>query len=78
VQAWAGAAAFKRAGLTGIRLCTLPVLALEGAGATPVRCADHADEGCQPLFYVYPDVPFAGIDGFLAALGDRLVRRRAR
>jgi hypothetical protein len=75
VQAWAGAAVFKRAGLSGIRLCTLPVLALEGAGATPVRCA--ADTG-QPLFYIYPDVQFSDLDDFLTDLPERLIRRRAR
>src|SRR5205814_10721779 len=55
VQAWAGAAGVKRAGQGGIRLCTLPVLALEGAGAIPVRSGDGNDAlepVRQPLFYL--------------------------
>jgi Pyoverdine/dityrosine biosynthesis protein len=78
VQAWAGAAVFKRAGRSGIRLCTLPVLALEGAGAVPVRCAAEPGEAGQPLFYIYPDIPVTDVGDFLADLPDRLVRRRAR
>jgi hypothetical protein len=77
VQAWAGAAVFKRTGARGIRLCTLPVLALEGAGAIPVRSSDTSEEAGQPLFYVYPDIPFTSIDEFVASLADRLVRWRS-
>jgi hypothetical protein len=80
VQAWAGAAVFKRAGHDRIRLCTLPVLALEGAGAIPVRSSDGDDGETpvrQPLFYLYPDVACAGIDDFLAGLSSRLIRKRA-
>jgi hypothetical protein len=78
VQAWAGAAVFKRTGQCGIRLCTLPVLALEGAGAIPVvpESADPA-RAAQPLFYIYPDLGVAGLDDFLARLATGLVRRRA-
>jgi hypothetical protein len=74
VQAWAGAAVFKRAKDGGIRLCTVPVLALEGAGAIPIRSDD--DDSGQPLFYVYPDVGFTGIDDFMAGFESRLVRKR--
>lgn len=74
VQAWAGAAAFKRAGDGGIRLCTIPVLALEGAGAIPVRSDD--DDSGQPLFYIYPDVGFTDIADFIAGFERRLVRKR--
>jgi hypothetical protein len=77
VQAWAGAAVFKRTGERGIRLCTLPVLALEGAGAIPVRSSDTSDIEGQPLFYIYPDVPFTSIDEFVAGLAARLVRWRS-
>ncbi len=80
VQAWAGAAVFKRAGRSGIKLSTLPVLALEGTGAIPVRCEDGSSAGersRQPLFYLYPDVAPGGIDDLLAGLSARLVRRRA-
>jgi hypothetical protein len=80
VRAWAGAAVFKRAKHGGIRLCTLPVLALEGVGAIPVG----SDDNCsalhppgQPLFYIYPDVGFAGLEDFLASITARLVRKRA-
>ncbi|MFD2349661.1 hypothetical protein ACFSTC_10220 [Nonomuraea ferruginea] len=37
VQAWAGAAVFKLTRRKDVKLCTLPVLALEGASAIPVR-----------------------------------------
>lgn len=80
VQAWAGAAVFKRAGQGGIRLCTLPVLALEGAGAIPVQSDDSSGAprlAGQPLFYIYPDIAFADVDDFLANLESRLVRKRA-
>ena len=80
VQAWAGAAVFKRVRQDGIKLCTLPVLALEGAGAIPVWSSEGSDApqpARQPLFYIYPDVACASIDEFLAGLSGRLVRRRA-
>jgi hypothetical protein len=81
VQAWAGSAVFKRVGLRGIRLCTLPVLALEGAGAIPVEIDESGDALApvgQPLFYIYPDVAFDGVDDFVTGLASRLVRKRVR
>ncbi|NOT39096.1 MAG: L-tyrosine/L-tryptophan isonitrile synthase family protein [Alphaproteobacteria bacterium] len=79
VLAWAGAAVFKRTKFGGIRLCTLPVLALEGAGAIPVLVADRVrGEIEQPFFYLYPDIAFTGISGFLEELSTHLIRRRAR
>jgi hypothetical protein len=80
VQAWAGTAVFKQAKGGMIKLCTLPVLALEGAGATPVRVRDAAGVlgiGDQPLFYIYPDIAFDDLRDFLARLATSLVRRRA-
>lgn len=80
VQAWAGAAVFKQAKRRSIKLCTLPVLALEGAGAIPVKVQDSADTlglGDQPLFYIYPDVFCEEIPDFLARLPTALTRRRA-
>jgi Pyoverdine/dityrosine biosynthesis protein len=80
VLAWAGAAVFKRTRRGRIRLCTLPVLALEGAGAIPVGSGESRDAlgpTEQPLFYVYPDVAFSGLDDFLGGLDARLVRKRA-
>lgn len=79
VQAWAGAAVFKRARKDGIKLCTLPVLALEGAGATPVTISGLEDTlslAGQPFFYIYPDVAFSDIDEFLGLVRHMLVRRR--
>jgi hypothetical protein len=81
VQAWAGSAVFKRAKGGGLRLCTLPVVALEGAGAVPVRVDDPQDVlglGDQPLFYIYADVAFEGVADFVARLPGALVRHRVR
>ena len=78
VQAWAGAAVFKQAKKGKIKLCTLPVLALEGAGAIPVRVEDSGEAlglGDQPLFYIYPDV-CSDVHDFLARLATSLIRRR--
>jgi hypothetical protein len=79
VQPWAGAAVFKSTKNNGIRLCTLPVLALEGAGAIPVVVAENSDVFAmtgQPLFYIYPDVGFSDLDDFLQVVECSLVRRR--
>ncbi|WP_433364826.1 L-tyrosine/L-tryptophan isonitrile synthase family protein [Streptosporangium sp. CA-115845] len=79
VQAWAGAAVFRLTRKNDIKLCTLPVLALEGAGAIPVRVSGMDDAlalADQPLFYIYPDVTFADMDDFLAVVRRSLVRRR--
>ncbi|MFI7542408.1 L-tyrosine/L-tryptophan isonitrile synthase family protein [Actinoplanes sp. NPDC049599] len=72
VQAWAGVAVFKLTKRKEIKLCTLPVLAVEGAGAVPVRVAGAE----QPLFYLHPDLPHADAAAFLGALGGSLARRR--
>jgi hypothetical protein len=80
VQAWAGAAVFKRVGQRGIRLCTLPVLALEGVGAKPVLADDFLDSpgaADQPLFYIYPDIDWSGIEDFLSMIATRVTRKRA-
>jgi hypothetical protein len=80
VQAWAGSAVFKRAKGGGLKLCTLPVVALEGGGAVPVGVDDPQAVlglGDQPLFYIYPDVAFEGIGDFLGQLATSLDRRRA-
>jgi len=79
VQAWAGAAVFKQVKRGKIKLCTLPVLALEGVGAIPVRVQDSVDAlglGDQPLFYIYPDVGCEDIPNFLGRLATSLIRRR--
>jgi hypothetical protein len=80
ISAWAGTAVFKRSGRSGVRLCTLPVLALEGDGAISVSVGDAgraSEQTQQPLFYIYPDVAFGHIDEFLDMLESRLIRRRA-
>lgn len=77
VPAWAGTAVFTRTRQGGVRLSTLPVLALEGAGAIPVGYADAEAASHQPLFYIYPDVSFTNIGAFIADLGSLLVRKRA-
>jgi len=71
VQPWAGAAVFKLTKDDRIKLCTLPVLALEGAGAIPVRVSSI--DGAllpsdQPLFYIYPDIALADLDEFLSKI----------
>jgi hypothetical protein len=71
VQAWAGAAVFMRTKDGRIRLSTLPVLALEGAGAIPVIVRDincAAAPSNQPLFYIHPDIQFADLDEFLSKI----------
>ncbi|MDQ1159626.1 hypothetical protein QE385_004023 [Sphingomonas sp. SORGH_AS 950] len=80
VQAWAGSAVFKRAKKNRTQLCTLPVIALEGAGAIPVIVQDAAGIfglGDQPLFYVYPDIAEPGWNLSIGDLTDSLVRSRA-
>jgi hypothetical protein len=80
VQAWAGVAVFKLTRKREIKLCTLPVLAAEGAGAVPVTVADDDGTlipGDQPFFYIYPNVAFTDVDGFLVDLDSSLARRRA-
>jgi hypothetical protein len=72
VQAWAGVAVFKLTRRKKVKLCTLPVLAVEGAGAIPVTVVGED----QPLFYVHPDVPYTDVDDFLVNLGNSLARRR--
>ena len=79
VQAWAGSAVFKLTKNNKIKLCTLPVLALEGVGAIPVRISGMEDALAltnQPLFYIYPDVEFSNLDEFLSKIRTLFVRNR--
>jgi hypothetical protein len=73
VQAWAGAAVFRSAKKNQIKLCTLPVLALEGAGAIPVRLNGFGE---QPFFYIDPDIGFADMTEFLSLIRTGLTRKR--
>lgn len=80
VQAWAGTAVFKRSKKGGIKLCTLPVVALEGVGSIPVTVRDERNLfglGDQPLFYIYPDVAVSNAGGLVDELAGSLVRTRA-
>jgi hypothetical protein len=79
VQPWAGAAVFKLAKHDKIKLCALPVLALEGVGAVPVRVSGKEDAlalANQPLFYIYPDIEFVDLNDFLSRVRRSLVRKR--
>ena len=79
VQAWAGSAVFKLTKKNKIKLCTLPVLALEGAGAIPVKVKTIDDESAledQPLFYIYSDIEFDGLDDFVFKVKTTLERKR--
>lgn len=72
VQAWTGVAVFKATKRKEVKLGTLPVLAVEGAGAIPVI----VDGVGPPLFYLHPDVPCADVADFLANLDTLLARKR--
>lgn len=79
VQAWAGTAVFKLTKKNKIKLCTLPVLALEGVGAIPVTVTgvdDTLPGEDQALFYIYPDVASTDLEDFLLKVMTSHVRRR--
>jgi hypothetical protein len=79
VQPWAGTAVFKRAKGGMIKLCTLPVLALEGNGAIPVRVVDESGIlglGDQPLFYIYPDIDCKSVEELISLIAVSLDRKR--
>jgi hypothetical protein len=79
VQAWAGAAVFKLTKDNKLKLCTLPVLALEGVGAIPVRVSGTDDtlaRAGQPLFYIHPNIAFANFDEFLSTVMSSFVRKK--
>ena len=79
VQAWAGTAVFHSARNGRIKLCTLPVLALEGSGARPVRIPSAGDDlymGHQPLFYIDQNITVNTIEQFISCIESSLVRKR--
>jgi hypothetical protein len=79
VQPWAGVAVFKSTKKTKIKLCTLPVLALEGVGAIPVTVSGDdtvLPRSDQPYFYLYPDLTFSDLDEFLTSLKGSLERKK--
>jgi hypothetical protein len=79
VQAWAGTAVFKLTKDNKIKLCTLPVLALEGVGAIPVTVTEVDDAlpgDDQALFYIYPDISSTDVEDFLLKVMTSYVRTR--
>lgn len=79
VQPWAGAAVFRPTGKGGIRLCSFPVLGLEGAQAIPVFVSSPCGESApQPLLYIDRRLEADSIDAFLGDLGRGLTRRRLK
>ncbi len=80
IQCWAGSGTFRRSKSGKIRLCTLPVLALEGQGAIPVITTNTGPVNeplGQPLFYLDPCIGEKDMLTFLSTLGDRLTRLRS-
>jgi len=78
VQPWHGAGVFKRT-RGRLKLCSLPIVLLEGKDAVPVVVGDDdtAENGPeQAVFYVSSDVPFSSTDELLAALASGFTRRR--
>jgi len=79
VQPWAGAAVFRPTRKGGIRLCSFPVLGLEGAQAIPVFVSPPSgDPAPQPLFYIDRRLEVDSVEAFLGDLGRGLTRRRLK
>lgn len=76
VQPWAGSAVFRPAGKGRVRLCSLPALSLEAAGAIPVIMKSDTGSRGQPLFYVDRELGVNDIDGLLTMLGSAFTRQR--
>jgi hypothetical protein len=78
VQAWAGTAVFRPSSKNRIKLSTLPLLALEGAGATPVVVTgDDTIPDSQPFFYLHHCLDIAGGRDLVSRLSRSLTRRRS-
>lgn len=79
VQPWAGAAVFRPTQKGEIRLCSFPVLGLEGAQAIPVFVSPPGgDPASQPLFYIDRRLGIDSVEAFLGELGRGLTRRRLK
>lgn len=83
VQPWHGVAVFKPSKKNKIKLYTLPILSLEGIGATPVILKSERSDDLneyeiikQPLFYIHPDIKFENIDNFFDQLKNTMTRSR--
>lgn len=79
VQPWAGTAVFRPTGTGPVRLCSFPVLGLEGGQAVPVVVSSPSgDAGAQPLFYIDRKLEAGSAEAFLSELASRLTRRRLK
>jgi hypothetical protein len=78
VQAWAGSAVFRLTGKGAVRLCSYPVLGLEGGGAVPVLVSADGAPDRQPLFYIDRRIDVADAESFVGTLAHRLTRRRLK
>ena len=79
VQAWAGTAVFRLTGSGAVRLCSYPVLGLEGGRAIPVVATpSNVSLGSQPLFYIDRRLETSSVETFLDNLASRLTRRRMK
>jgi hypothetical protein len=83
VQPWHGVAVFKSSKQNKIKLYAMPLLALEGVGATPVMFLDEVAGDLeeyalrnQPLFYIHPDIQFNNLQDFFDQLRRKLTRSR--
>jgi hypothetical protein len=78
VQAWAGSGVFRLTSKGAVRLCSYPVLGLEGGGAVPVFVAPGDAPDAQPLFYVDGKIDMADAESFVVELAQRFSRRRLK
>lgn len=79
IQCWAGSGAFRLTKKGKVRLCTLPILALESQGAIPVIATNTesaSEPAGQPLFYLDPRISGRDIRDFLTTLEGNLTRLR--
>lgn len=85
IQAWSGVGTFKLTKKDKIKMCTLPVLSLDGVGAIPITINNQNNLPKalkvlalrkQPLFYIYPDIKFDTINTFIKKLETQITRKR--
>lgn len=78
VQAWAGTGLFRLTSSGAVRLCSYPVLGLEGGGAVPVLVSPGDELDSQPLFYVDGKINVANTEMFVTELAHCFTRRRLK
>jgi pyoverdine/dityrosine biosynthesis protein Dit1 len=78
VQAWAGSGVFRLTSKGSVRLCSYPVLGLEGKGAVPVLVSPDEAPHPQPLFYVDGRIDVADAEMLVVKLAHCLTRRRLK